>query len=205
MPKISVIIPVYNTEKYLSECLDSVLKQTFTDIEVICVNDGSSDNSAKILEQYAARDKRIHIINQKNSGVVTARNNGIKNAQSDLIFPLDGDDFIEPTTLEKMYKCIMSGAGDIITCRVELCGEQRGEMSLPRPTKFNMARKNCLVNAALFKKSDFIACGGYSNEFDTALEDYDLWLNMVFNHNKKIYRIPETKIRIQKYANLFIS
>lgn len=191
MPKISVIIPVYNTEKYLSECLDSVLKQTFTDIEVICVNDGSSDNSAKILEQYAARDKRIHIINQKNSGVVTARNNGIKNAQSDLIFPLDGDDFIEPTTLEKMYKCIMSGAGDIITCRVELCGEQRGEMSLPRPTKFNMARKNCLVNAALFKKSDFIACGGYSNEFDTALEDYDLWLNMVFNHNKKIYRIPE--------------
>lgn len=191
MPKISVIIPVYNTEKYLSECLDSVLKQTFTDIEVICVNDGSSDNSAKILEQYAARDKRIHIINQKNSGVVTARNNGIKNAQSDLIFPLDGDDFIEPTTLEKMYKSMMSGAGDIITCRVELCGEQRGEMSLPRPTKFNMARKNCLVNAALFKKSDFIACGGYSNEFDTALEDYDLWLNMVFNHNKKIYRIPE--------------
>lgn len=191
MPKISVIIPVYNTEKYLSECLDSVLKQTFTDIEVICVNDGSSDNSVKILEQYAARDKRIHIINQKNSGVVTARNNGIKNAQSDLIFPLDGDDFIEPTTLEKMYKSMMSGAGDIITCRVELCGEQRGEMSLPRPTKFNMARKNCLVNAALFKKSDFIACGGYSNEFDTALEDYDLWLNMVFNHNKKIYRIPE--------------
>ena len=99
MPKISVIIPVYNTEKYLSECLDSVLKQTFTDIEVICVNDGSSDNSAKILEQYAARDKRIHIINQKNSGVVTARNNGIKNAQSDLIFPLDGDDFIIGFTL----------------------------------------------------------------------------------------------------------
>lgn len=191
MPKISVIIPVYNTAKYLSDCLDSVIAQTFQDIEIICVNDGSTDNSGEILATYAARDKRIRVINQENQGVVSTRNNGIKNANADLIFPLDSDDYIAPNALEKMYAAIMSGSGDIITCRVMLCGYQSGEMRLPRPTKFNMAFNNCLVSAALFKKSDFIACGGYSSDYEMALEDYDFWLNLVFNHNKKIYRIPE--------------
>lgn len=191
MPKISVIIPVYNTEQYLAQCLDSVLGQTFHDIEIICVNDGSTDNSLQILTQYAKRDNRIMVINQQNSGVVAARNNAIAVAKSDLIFPLDSDDFIAPNALEKMYECFKSGCGDIITCRVMLCGNQSGEMRLHKPTKFNMARDNCLVNAALFRKSDFVACGGYSPKYYTALEDYDLWLNLIFNHNKQIYRVPE--------------
>lgn len=122
MPKISVIIPVYNTEQYLAQCLDSVLGQTFHDIEIICVNDGSTDNSLQILTQYAKRDNRIMVINQQNSGVVAARNNAIAVAKSDLIFPLDSDDFIAPNALEKMYECFKSGCGDIITCRVMLCG-----------------------------------------------------------------------------------
>ena len=81
MALISVIVPVYNTGKYLSQCLDSILTQTFTDFEVICINDGSTDNSDKILADYAKRDKRIHVITQKNSGVVVARNNGIAQAR----------------------------------------------------------------------------------------------------------------------------
>lgn len=72
MPEISVIIPVYNTAKYLPKCLDSVIGQTFNDLEIICINDGSTDNSAEILNQYAATDSRIKIINQKNMGVVAA-------------------------------------------------------------------------------------------------------------------------------------
>jgi len=191
MSKISVIIPVYNDEKYIAETLDSVIAQTFTEWTAICVNDGSTDDSLKILKQYAKRDKRIHIIDQKNSGVIDARTNAIKVANSEYIFMLDGDDKIAPTALEKMYHAITHNKGDIITSRVMQFGEENGEMILPKPNKLNMANHNCLVNAALVRKSDFIACGGFDKDFTAMLEDYDLWLNLVYNHNKKIYRIPE--------------
>ena len=191
MPKISVIIPVYNDEKYIAETLDSVIAQTFTDWEVICVNDGSTDNSLKILKQYAKRDNRIRIIDQKNTGVVIARTNGINMSDSEYIFMLDGDDKIAPTTLEKMYNAITHNKGDIITSRVMRFGKENGELPLLTPNKLNMANNNCLVISALMRKSDFIACGGFDGRFAAMLEDYDLWLNLVYNHNKKIYRIPE--------------
>jgi len=191
MPKVSVIIPVYNTEKYLGECLDSVLKQTLSDIEIICIDDGSTDNSLKILNKYAKKDKRIKIITQKNSGVINARNNAIAQAVSEYIYPLDSDDIISPDCLEKLYNAIQSGKADVITSRVMQFGRTDGEFVLQNPTKKNMAFNNCLVNAALFKKSDFEKTGGYDHTFDYGLEDYDLWLNMLFNHNKKIYRVPE--------------
>ena len=191
MPKISVIIPVYNTEKYLAECLDSVLSQTFKDIEIICIDDGSTDNSAKILKQYAKKDKRIKIITQKNSGVISARNNAIAVAKGEYIYPLDSDDIITPDCLEQLYYTALQNMGDIITSRVMYFGRVNEEFVLPEPTKKNMARNNCLVNAALFKKSDFEKTGGYDHMFDEGLEDYDFWLNMLFKHNKKIYRVPE--------------
>lgn len=92
-PKISVIVPVYNTEKYLAESLDSVIRQTFKDIEIICVDDGSTDNSSNILSKYAKKDSRIKVISQKNQGVITARNNAIKQAEGDYIYTLEDYDF----------------------------------------------------------------------------------------------------------------
>ena len=103
MPKISVIIPVYRVEDYLRECLNSVIAQSFTDIEVVCVNDGSDDNSPKILAEYAQRDSRIRVINQENQGLSVARNVGLKNAIGEYIFFLDSDDVIHPKTLEIAY------------------------------------------------------------------------------------------------------
>jgi len=92
--KISVILPVYNVEAYLEECLDSIVSQDLHDIEIICVNDGSTDSSLSILEQYAAKDERIIIINQQNSGVSCARNNGLKRARGEYIFIPDSDDYL---------------------------------------------------------------------------------------------------------------
>lgn len=191
MPKISVVIPVYNTGKYLSECLDSVLGQTFTDIEIICINDGSTDNSLNILQKYKKKDSRIKVINQKNSGVIVARNIGIQKASADLIYPLDGDDMIATNTLHELYKAFTKHRGDVITSRVVKFGNESGEMSLPNPTKLNFCRQNCAVNAALFRKSDFIAAGGYDSAYAVALEDYDLWLNFVYRQNLKFYRVPK--------------
>lgn len=104
MPKISVIIPVYNTEKYLRECLDSVINQTLTDIEIICVNDGSTDSSLQILQDYAQKDKRIIVLTQKNKGAGVARNLGLKNAKGEYVAFMDSDDkYPEENILETMF------------------------------------------------------------------------------------------------------
>lgn len=101
---VSVIIPVYNTAKYLRQCLDSVVNQTLKDIEIICIDDGSTDNSFEILKEYEAKDMRIKIMKQANCGLSATRNRGINMASADLLYFLDSDDWIEPDTLEKAVK-----------------------------------------------------------------------------------------------------
>ena len=130
-------------------------------------------------------------LSQQNQGVVASRNHGITKADGEYIFPLDADDIIAPDALEKFVSAIKEKKGDIITCRVQMFGKKTGEMKLKSPNKFNMAKNNCLVNSALFRKSDFDKCGGYDQNFSEGLEDYDFWLNMVLNQKLKIYRIPE--------------
>ncbi len=104
VPKISVIIPTYNKEKYLNECLDSVINQTLKEIEIICVNDGSTDNSLTILKEYEKKDKRIKIINQENSGVAIARNRAMDISKGEFIAFLDSDDkIINDNSLENLY------------------------------------------------------------------------------------------------------
>lgn len=103
MAKVSVIIPVYNVEKYLRECLDSVINQTLSDIEIICVNDGSTDNSLAILEEYAQKDTRIKIISKRNEGAGKARQAAIKKASGEYLAFLDGDDYYKSDFVEKMY------------------------------------------------------------------------------------------------------
>lgn len=98
--KFSIIIPVYNVEQYLRDCFDSVLNQTFYDWEAICVNDGSTDGSSAIMEEYAAKDSRFRMISQKNAGTAAARNTGLKVANGDYIFFLDSDDWIENYALK---------------------------------------------------------------------------------------------------------
>lgn len=101
--KVSVILPIYNQEKYLAKALESLQNQTLSDIEFICVNDGSNDNSLNILKEYASKDSRIKIINQKNQGCGCARNNGLKFAKGEYIAFLDPDDWLESNALEKLY------------------------------------------------------------------------------------------------------
>ena len=104
MCKVSVIVPVYNVEPYLEECLRSLLGQTLTDIEIICVNDGSTDNSGKILEKYRQNDDRIIIAWQKNSGLSAARNRGLDIAKGKYIYFCDSDDYLQTNALEYSYK-----------------------------------------------------------------------------------------------------
>lgn len=115
MPAISIIIPVYKVEKYLRRCLDSVLNQTFTDWQAICVNDGSPDKSAEILAEYAARDSRFVVVNKENGGLSDARNAGMPYANGDYIMYLDSDDFIHPQTMEIAYHLAQRDKSDIVS------------------------------------------------------------------------------------------
>jgi len=114
-PKISIIIPMYNVEKYLRRCLDSVKNQTFTDWQAICVDDGSPDNSGKIAEEYADKDKRFVVVYKENGGLSDARNAGFPYAKGKYIMYLDSDDFIHPQTMEIAYKTAEKNKSDIVS------------------------------------------------------------------------------------------
>lgn len=112
-PLISIIIPVYNAEKFLPACLDSVLAQTYKNWEAICVNDGSADNSPQILAEYAAKDARFHVINQPNSGLAGARNSGMKTVNGKYLMYLDSDDIWHPQTLEILQNVMEKSNADM--------------------------------------------------------------------------------------------
>ena len=192
MPKISVIIPVYNTGKYLSECLDSVLAQTFTDIEIICINDGSTDNSAEILKKYAKKDPRIHVITQKNAGVVVARNNGVKHSTADLIYPLDSDDIIVPNCLNTLYEKITHSKYRVVMSNAKMFGRFNGFFQQPKLNKLQMyGYHECCIISALFYRDDFIKFGGYCTDFNGyGGDDMDYWLNYIDN-NLPMIRLPD--------------
>ena len=116
MPKVTLVIAIYNLEKYIRECLDSILLQTFKDMEIICVDDGSTDSTPKILEEYAQKDSRIKIIHQKNQGCGAARNTGLSEACGEYIQFLDGDDYFEPKMVEKLYNLAKKHSADISAC-----------------------------------------------------------------------------------------
>lgn len=115
MALVSVIVPVYNTEKYLARCLDSILAQTLKDIEIICVDDGSTDSSPDILREYAAKDERICLIHKENGGLVSARKAGVQAASGQYIGYVDSDDWIEPVMYEKLYGYAAREQADLVS------------------------------------------------------------------------------------------
>ena len=114
---ISVIVPVYNVEEYLEECLENIRQQTFTDIEVILVNDGSTDGSRKICERYCEKDNRFKLINQENQGQSVARNRGVKESIGEYIMFVDSDDVINTSVLEVLLPYMKMDV-DIVECRM---------------------------------------------------------------------------------------
>ena len=115
-PKISVIVPVYKAEAYLHRCLDSLLAQTFTDYEVLLVDDGSPDHSGEICDAYAARDSRIKVFHKENGGVSSARQYGMERAQGEYTIHADPDDWIEPDMLAELYREAIEENADMVIC-----------------------------------------------------------------------------------------
>lgn len=137
-PLISIIIPVYNAERYLMQCLDSVINQTYQNLEIICVDDGSEDSSLTILQQYANKDARVRILEKKNAGVSGARNDGLACAQGGNIMFVDADDWIEPETCEKAIHGMLAYDADIVMWSYVSETENRSSLKVifPQTTVF---------------------------------------------------------------------
>ncbi|MCD7819444.1 MAG: glycosyltransferase [Lachnospiraceae bacterium] len=127
--KISVIIPVYNASEHLRQCLDSVVGQTLRDIEIICVDDGSEDDSVAILKEYAAKDSRMRVITQENAGAGAARNRGLDAAAGEYLSILDSDDFFEPAMLEKAYAKAKKSDAQLLVFRSDQYREDLGQFA----------------------------------------------------------------------------
>lgn len=128
-PKVSIIVPIYNSEKYLDQCLNSLINQTLKQIEIICVNDGSNDNSSIILNEFSKKDSRILVLNKENQGQSSARNLGLKYAKGEYIGFLDSDDYVQADMYEKLYKQAISNFSDIVMCSITTLNEKTQELN----------------------------------------------------------------------------
>ena len=114
MPKLSVLMPAYNVEKYIKECMDSVISQTLSDIEIICIDDGSTDGTADILDEYASKDSRVTVVHKENSGYGHSMNVALEKATGDYIGIVETDDFIEPNMFERLYSLAVEKGVDVV-------------------------------------------------------------------------------------------
>lgn len=150
IPLVSIIVPVYNIEKYISKCIESVLSQTFKDWELILVDDGSTDNSGKICDEYALKDNRIKAIHKENEGVTATRDRGVKEAQGEFLFFIDGDDYITDNALELFTNKQKENDADLVRGDFVLCDEDGANIRTNRPVyDFNDKYEwlsNCIIN-----------------------------------------------------------
>ncbi len=127
--KISVIVPVYNVAEYLGKCVDSIMGQTYKNLEILLVDDGSKDNSGEICDEYALKDSRIRVIHQKNGGLSAARNTGLNAASGEYVFFCDSDDYIELDALEKLHSKLAADNADIVACGFSEVWEKEGKVT----------------------------------------------------------------------------
>ena len=200
--KVSVIIPCFNQERYIQEAIESVINQTYKNIEIICVNDGSSDNSSKIIRNLVNKYKNIFYFElEKNKGVVYARNMAIDSASGEYILPLDADDKIEPNYIEKAVKILDNNSNiGIVYCKARMFGLKNKYWNLPSFNLNDFIYENCIFSCALFRKKDFISAGKYKENMTEGCEDWDLWLSLI-ELGLKPYRIEEVLFNYRQVKN----
>lgn len=200
-PMISVIVPVYNVEAWIGRCLDSILAQTYENIEVILINDASSDESGRICDHYAARDGRITVLHfSENRGPSAARNEGIRKARGAFASFIDSDDYVEPCLLEKLYDNLLENGADVSACGadgIKLKGGPPGTFSrseavccLAHGVPFNLVPWGKLYAMELVKKHPFDERYFYSEDL--------LFLYEILKSSNRVSYLPD---RLYHYVN----
>lgn len=202
MAEVSIIVPVYQVENYIRQCIDSILVQTFTDFELILVDDGSKDRSGKICDEYAVLDQRVKVIHKENGGLSDARNCGMDQAVGNYFMFVDSDDYIAPTMLEYLYKALMNKEADIAVCNfLHFFEEDRKrdfstniQSEVLSGAEIFYSRKNERVYGIwtvawnkLYKRETL---GNVRFRFGKYHED-EFWANDIYQMDIKVVTIPE--------------
>jgi glycosyltransferase involved in cell wall biosynthesis len=188
MPKLSVVMSVYNGERYLDECMQSILQQSFTNFEFIVINDGSTDNSLEILKRYQNSDSRICIINQSNAGLSTSLNRGIAIAKGTFIARMDADDISYPTRFEEQVKLLEHDSECVICGTQADIMDKKGDIiySTNLETNWEDIEKKLPSNPfvhflTMFRNEPFYKAGGYNEKIKHHFEDVLLWNKMALH------------------------
>lgn len=200
LPEISIIVPCYNQSQFLDETLESVFLQTFKNWECIIVNDGSLDNTDNIAKVWTKKDKRFRYLYKDNGGLSSARNAGVNEARAEYIYPLDADDLISNTLLEKIiFKFHDSNYPQIVYCNVAFFGAKKGSYKLPVYNYQKLLVQNCFIACSAFKKSDWIKVGGF-DEALKSFEDWDFWIR-ILNKESNVSKIEEELFFYRKHES----
>ena len=212
IPAVSVILPAYNCGKYIGRAIDSMLRQTFPDFELIIVNDGSTDNTEQIIHSF--NDPRlIHVKNAKNEGLINSLNRAIELSRGKYLARMDGDDISQPERLEKQKRYLDQNRDiSVVATTIEFINEQEektGEWNLDRQTiapgqiKRAMLKQNCIAHPTVMMRSEIIKELKYQ-PYQKNIEDYDLWLR-VLSRGHKIAKIDEPLLLYRIHGNSITS
>ncbi len=232
MVKVSVLVPIYNVEKFLPECLDSLCAQTLDDMEIICLNDGSTDNSPNIIKEYAARDQRIKVVNKANSGYGDSMNRGLKEAQGEYIGIVESDDFIEKKAFEELYALAKKTDADVVRSNYYYYSARQNEkhrsvkkQELETPLKisddFNILYEEPAIWSGLYRrkyleqnKIGFLSTPGASYQ-DTgfnfkalAMADHVVYTDKYYLHyrtdnaNSSVKSLEKVNFIVKEYAEI---
>jgi glycosyltransferase involved in cell wall biosynthesis len=189
---VTVVIPCFNHDRYIEETIRSVAQSTYSPIEIIVVNDGSTDQSEAVVGSLQNQFPNLKYFNQKNVGPAAARNLGISEAKGEFILPLDADDLISPDYIEKAID-ILDNQLDVklVYCGAEFFGNRTGKWKLPGFSRKLLARENMIFCSAIYRKSDWVSTGGYSTEMTWGWEDWEFWISLLKNGGEVI-KLPFT-------------
>lgn len=176
-PLVSVIVPLYNASAYIVEALESVLASTYRPLEVVVMNDGSTDDSLSVAQAFAKEHKEVRVLSQANAGVSAARNHAIREAKGEYILPVDADDKISSSFIAHAVEAMQKGVR-VVGCRAEFFGARTGEWKLPPFSHALLARKNMIPISSLFRKADWQQAGGFCEE-EIYREDWSFWISLM--------------------------
>lgn len=203
MEKITVIIPVYNAEKYIEQCLNSVINQTYTNLEILIIIDGATDNSEEIVRQYSKKDTRIKVITRENKGVLYTRLEGIQKATSNYLYFIDADDWIELNTIEFMYNKMKETKANVVRCKSYYEDEKKSEIKEQQTEYIKKEKFNEKIYMQLFATYNFSCIWNQliERKYFEELKNIDYSINYGEDHllNVMLYKNIDSILLLPNY------
>ena len=206
MPRVSVVMPAYNVEQYLAKSMESVLASDYPNIELVVVDDGSTDSTLSIAQQYEAKDSRVKAMTKENGGQGVARNYGVEHSSGKYILFVDSDDIITSGYITKaVAEMERDSEVTVVTCRGEFFDGRTGSWRLKTYTQKRLAQRNVFTISSLMRREDFIRVGGFDTTMHNYCEDWALWIS-ILKDGGKVVTLPTVEFfyRVRAGSSRFV-